>query len=139
MSKPVLNITPADRVAIAQMAYGENASEDDETVKMTVQSAINRLGSGRAKEFGSTVPEVLKKGYYAVSKNSPLYKQAVSKKFPDFNSKKRYAEIETLTNAIIDDQDFGNAMFYFKPAEAQALKKKLKRQGTVGKYETYSY
>ena len=139
MSKPVLQLTPEDRTALAQMAYGENASEDNDTIKMTVQSAINRLKSGRAKEFGATIPEVLKKGYYAVSKNSPLYQQAVSKKLPDFNSKKRYGEIEALTNAIIDDQDFGNTMFYFKPSEASSLKKKLKRQGTVGQYETYSY
>jgi len=139
MPTPKIKLSKEDRLALAQMAYGENAGEDNDTVKMTIQTAVNRLLSGRAKEFGKDIPEVLKKGYYAVSKNSPLYQQAVSGKFSDVPSKVRFSEIQKLTDAIIDDGDFGKAQFYFKPDEAKALKKKLVPQGNVGKYETYSY
>jgi hypothetical protein len=134
-----LNLSNADRKALANMAYAENGGEDNDTVKMTVQTALNRLRSGRTKEFGGTMQDVLKKGYYAVSKNSPLHQQAVSGKFPDLQSKARHAEVSKLTDAVVGDGDYGEGLFYFRPQEANGLKKKLKSQGNVGKYEVYSY
>lgn len=137
--KNKLIVSDNDKLALAQMAYGENAGEDLDTLKMTIQSAINRLLSGRSKEFGATIPDVLKKGYYAVSKNSPLYQQAVTGKFPDITSKAKFSTIQKLVDAIIGDEDFGKVQFYFRPEEAKGLKSKLKRLGNVGVYETYSY
>lgn len=146
MAKKKVELSQEDMIALAQMAYAENASEDDDTVKMTVQTAINRLLSGRGKEFGKTIPEILKKGYYAVSSNSPLHQQAVSGKLPDSTSQVRYSEIEKLVQGIDKDADYGNAMFYFKPEEEAKMKKKgnfnfnaVKPTGKVGKYNTYSY
>ena len=140
MPQPIdVDLTQDDIAAIARMAYGENAGEDNDTVKMTIQTPINRLRSGRSKEFGGDIPSILKKGYYAVSKNSPLYQQAASGKFPDIKSKARMAEIQKLTEAVVGDKDYGNAQFFFKPNEAMSLKKKLKSQGKVGKYDVYSY
>lgn len=149
MGKPTvnLNLAPAIRKAIAQMAYAENASEGDDVVKMTIQTALNRYLSGRG-EFakGPGMKDILKEGYYAVKKNSPLYQQAVSGKFPDKQSQIRYAQIEKLLEAILADKDYGQAMFYFTPEERERMIrekefdfKKVKPTGKVGKYETYSY
>lgn len=138
-TKSIQSLSNDDIKALAQMAYAENGGEDDDTVKMTVQTALNRLNSGRTKEFGATMPDVLKKGYYAVSKNSPLHEQAVSGKFPDLQSKARFAQVHKLTQAIVGDEDYGDGMFYFKPDEAKSLKKNLRKTGNVGKYEVYSY
>lgn len=139
-------LNDADKLALAQMVYGENAGEDSVTQKMTAQSAINRLASGRSKEFGATLPEVLKKGYYAVSKNSPLYKQAVTEKFPDVGAKAKFYEIKKLIDAITTDKDYGKTMFYFRPEEEAQLKKgkkfnfdTVKPTGRVGPYNTYGY
>jgi len=142
-----IDLTPDDILAIAHMAYGENAGEDNDTVKMTIQTAINRLRSGRSKEFGGDIPSILKKGYYAVSKNSPLYQQAVSGKFPDIKSKARAAEIQKLTEAIVGDKDYGEAQFYFRPEEEKKLRKNpkafnfkaVKPKGQIGKYNVYAY
>jgi len=139
MPKPKYQLSKEDKDLIANMVYAENASEDDATTKMTIQTAYNRLRSGRKKEFGKNAAEVLKKGYYSVSKNSPLYQEATSKKFKDVTSKARHASIRKQIDAIEGDQDFGKAMFFFKPGEAQSLRKKLKSTGKVGKYDTYSY
>ena len=144
--KKKVELSKEDKLALAQMAYGENVSEDDDVVKMTVQSAINRLLSGRTKEFGATIPEILKRGYYAVSKKNTPYQQAVSQKFPDIQSKARFASIQKLVDAIVGDEDFGKAQFYFTPNEIEKLSKAkkfdfklVKPRGVVGKYQTFSY
>lgn len=142
-----IELSPDDIAAIARMAYGENAGEDNDTVKMTIQTALNRLRSGKTKEFGGDIPTVLKKGYYAVSKNSPLYQQAVSGKFPDVKSKARAAEIQKLTEAVVGDKDYGEGMFYFTSDEEKKLRKTpkafnfkaVKPKGKVGKYNVYAY
>lgn len=141
-----LQLSPADLVSLAQMAYAENASEPNDVVKMTVQTALNRLRSGRGKEFGASMPDVLNKGYYAVKNKSPLYQQAVSGKFPDMQSKTRYADIVKLVEAIVGDEDYGEAVFYFTPEEEEKLRKgnkfnfkAVKPSGSVGKYRTYKY
>lgn len=147
MGNKSVNLTPEDLLALAQMVYGENAGEDIATQKMTAQTAINRLRSGRTKEFGSTIPEVLQKGYYAVSKNSPMYQQAKSGNFPDVSSRAKFGEIKKLIESMVADQDYGNAMFYFRPEEEDDLRKNPKKfnfnlvkpQGRVGVYNTYSY
>jgi hypothetical protein len=138
--------TPKDTDFLNKLGFAENGGEDNETVKMTIQSAINRLRSGRKKEFGSNFEEIGKKGYYAVKNNSPLWQEANSGKFKDDTSKRRFEEIKTLTNAIIKDKDYGEAMFYFKPEEEEKMRKdksfdfnKVRPVSKVGKYNTYSY
>lgn len=147
MANDNINLTPEDIIALSQMVYGENAGEDTATQKMTAQSAINRLRSGRIKEFGATIPEILQQGYYAVKDNTPLYQQAVSGNFPDISSKAKFSEIQKLIESIVADQDYGKAQFYFRPEEEENLRKNPKKfnfdlvkpQGQVGVYNTYSY
>lgn len=145
-NKRKLNLSKDELTALARMAYAENASQDNNTVKMTVQSALNRLLSGRKKEFGGSIPEILQKGYYAVKDNTPLYQQAIRGKFPDLQSKARFAEIQKLTEAIAGDEDYGNVQFYFTKDEKDRLSRakkfdfsKVKPVGKVGKYLTFSY
>ena len=81
-----------DVVQLANMMYGENASEDYDTMVMTGSSAMQRLLANKPKEFGATLPEVLQKGYCSVSQNSPMYQQASSGKFPDEKSELKYKQ-----------------------------------------------
>lgn len=145
MAEVPFDLTPQDRDMLAQMVYGENVS-DPSSWLMTGQSAVNRLRSGRKKEFGGTLPEVLKKGYYAVSKNSPTYQQAASGQFPDVGAKAKYGEIRKVIDMMLADQNFGKAQFYFKPEEEEKLRAKksfnfkaVKPAGKVGQYNTYFY
>ena len=146
----LFSLSPEDQIALINMVYGENASEDAETIKMTAQTAINRLRSPRDKEFGATMPEVLSKGYNAVKDNTDLYQQGVTGKFPDDISRNKHADIGKQVESIIGDQDFGEAQFFFRPEEEEAIKnnprgKKIfnfdnvKSKGKVGVYNTYGY
>ena len=142
-----LKLSNADLLALAQMGFGEGASADNDEVKMMTQTALNRLRSGRTKEFGRTIPEIIQKGYYAASKQNEPYKQAISGNFPDLPSKTRFSEIQKLVQSVVGDKDYGNAMFYFTPDEETKLRrnpknfnfKAVKPQGRVGRYNTYSY
>ena len=146
MAKEPRKYTPEERDQIAHVTYAENASEDNDTIKMTAASIKNRLESGRTKEFGKDVSEVAKKGYAAVSKNSPLYREAVSGKFKDTASKAKWGEVRKLVDLVVDDPESSKAQFYFKPEEETKLKakkafdfKQVKPTGRVGKYNTYAY
>lgn len=125
---------------LAQLIYGENASEDFDTMVMTGSSALNRLESGKEKEFGGSLPEVMQKGYYAVSQNSPMYQQALSGDFPDEKSQESFKRALQVSYGLLTGTiPRHKAQFFFKKGEATALRKKLKPTGKVGKYETYSY
>jgi hypothetical protein len=140
-----LNLSPADVLALQQMVYGEE-TQDTDTMKMIAQSALNRLKSGKKKEFGGSIPEITKKGYYAVSKQNTPYKQALSQKFPDITSKVAWGNAKKVVEAVVGDKDYGDVMFYFKPDEEKKLKvekkfdfSKVRRTGKVGNYNLYSY
>jgi len=70
-------------LALAQMLSGEVSGQPYETKVRVASTALNRLSANNPKEFGSSMPEVLQKGYYAVSNPNTPYKQAVSGNFPD--------------------------------------------------------
>jgi spore germination cell wall hydrolase CwlJ-like protein len=130
-----------DRVKqLANLIYGENGGEDRDTMVMTGSSVLNREAANKPQEFGADISEVMQKGYYAVSKNSDMYQQAVSQKFPDKKSedgyKRAYQVAYGLETGSIDKHP---AQFFFKKGEAAGLRKKLKSQGKVGVYDTYSY
>lgn len=141
-----LELSPNDLLAIQQMVYGEAASEDPETMRVVAQSALNRLKSGRSKEFGGTIPDILKKGYYAVKNPNTPYKQALSGTFPDTTSKAKWGVAKKVVEAILKDQDFGEHQFYFTPDEITKLKKskgfdfsKVKARGAIGQYKLFGY
>jgi hypothetical protein len=133
---------------LASMIYGEAASEDYDTMHMVGSSAINRLSSGKSAEFGRNMPEVLYKGYYAVSKNSPMFQQAMTRKFPDKNSEEKFKQALAISSGLLKGTiKPKSGLFYFKPEEIKKLKKnkkvfdfdKVKSVGKTGKYEVFEY
>ena len=125
---------------IADIIYGENGSEDYDTMVMTGSSVLNRFLMTRDEEFGTSIPEVGQKGYYAVSNNTPMYQQAVSGKFPDEKSELAYKRATQVAYGLYKGTiEKHPAQFFFKKGEAKGLRKKLKSTGKVGIYDTYSY
>jgi hypothetical protein len=128
------------------MVYGEE-TQDTDTMRMITQSALNRLLSGKKKEFGGSIPEITKKGYYAVSKKNTPYQQAVSQKFPDVPSKVAWGNAKKVVEAVLGDKDYGQGhQFYFTDKEIEKLKKskkfdfsKVKAKGASGKYKLFGY
>ena len=115
-----------------------------------MQSILNRLKSGKVKEFGRTIPEILDKGYYAVKNNNVPYKEALSGKFNNPLSQSAWKETQQVYNDIMKNRDFGNAMFYFLPNEISNImsskngKKifnfsKVVPLGQVGEYSVFTY
>jgi len=145
-----LNLLPEEVLALQQGTYGEAANQPYEVKKMVMQSAINRLLSGKTKEFGRTIPEILNKGYYAVKNKNKPYTEALSGKFNNPLSQEAWKETQQVYNDIMKNRDFGNAMFYFKPQEVENImsnkngKKifnfsKVVPLGTVGEYSVFTY
>lgn len=148
MPKPKkYNFTPQDILAIKRAVYGEGASTDDATMKMIAQSIINRAKSGRSGEFGGNVNEILKKGYYAVKNPNTPYKQALSGKFPDVQSKAAWGRVQKLVDIAMSEENSGKHLFYFKPEEEVKLRKNpekfdfkmVKPMGKQGGYNLYGY
>ena len=129
-----------DVLALGAMIYGENGGENYDTMVMTGSSALNRLEANRPEEFGATLPEVLQKGYYAVSQNSPMFQQAMSGKFPDEKSELAFKKAMQVSYGLIEGTiPRTKGQFFFKKGEAKSLRKKLKSVGKTGKYDVYSY
>ena len=127
-------------LALASMIYGENASEDYDTMVMTGSTALNRLEANRPEEFGADLPEVLQKGYYAVSQNSPMHQQAVSGKFPDEKSELKFKQALQIAYGLQKGTiPRVKGQFFFKKGEAKGLRKKLKFINKVGIYDVYAY
>jgi spore germination cell wall hydrolase CwlJ-like protein len=127
-------------VQLANLIYGENGGEDYDTMVMTGSTALNRLEAGREKEFGATLPEVMERGYYAVSQNSPMYQQARSGKFRDELSERKYKQAMQIAYGLTTGSiERRKGQFFFKKGEAKSLRKKLNFIEKVGKYDVYSY
>lgn len=146
MAQKSIKLSDDDIAALTRMVYGEAAGEDYNTMKMVAQSAVNRLRSGRKKEFGSNLSKVLQKGYYAVSNPNQPYKQALYGNFNNELSKKKWQQAQKAVSDMIAKQDFGEAMFYFTPDEITKLQKGgkfnfsvVKPTGKVGKFLTFAY
>jgi spore germination cell wall hydrolase CwlJ-like protein len=132
---------------LASLIYGEGASTDADTMRMIGSTVLNRVDAKRAKEFGSTLDEVIGKGYYAAKDNSPMYQQAVSQKFNDEPSKLAWKRAYQVASGLMTgtlDRVAGH--FYFKPEEITKLKKNkgfnfkvVKNTGEYGPYKVYGY
>lgn len=107
----------------AALVYAEAAGESDDFKKMVGSTVLNRLDSGRVKEFGSNIDEIAVKGYSSVNGN--LYKQAMSGSFPDKVSeeafKKSMAIFSGLAKGTIKRTD---GEFFFTDKEIEKLKNK---------------
>lgn len=136
-----------DILSMAQAIYGEAASEDFNTMHMIGSTMLNRLKSGRAKEFGANIPEILNKGYYAVSNPNEPYKQALSKKFPDKQSELKFKQALQIASGLYKGTiKPTEGEFYFTPKEIANQKKAksfnfkvVKDVGSIGKYKVFSY
>lgn len=134
-------------IEIANAIFGEAANQPFEVKKMVGSTIVNRMKANRPQEFGFNVPEILQKGYYAVSNPNEPYKQAVSGKFPDKKSEDSYKEALQVASGLIRgtiEPDKGH--FYFTPKEEKKLRKKksfnfdlVKSAGSAGGYNIYSY
>ena len=141
----------ADIAQLAAVIYGEGASTGEDVMSMIGSTVLNRLESGRVKEFGGTLEEVINypNAYYAAQDENVPYKEALAGKFPNETAenayKRAYATASGLYKGTIDRH---KAMFFFTPPEETKLRKKgrkvfdfkqVKEQGVVGDYNTYSY
>lgn len=138
----------SDIIQLANAIYGEGANQPYEVMKMIGSSAINRVRSGRASEFGSNMCEVLNKGYYAVSNPNQPYKEAVSGKFGSPEAENKYKQAVAIASGLIKgniEPDEGE--FYFTDKEIQKLKrnkksfdfKKVREVGKTGPYRVFKY
>jgi len=135
----------ADTIELGNMIYGEVGSLDEDHMIKFGSSALNRLESGRTEEFGGTLPEVLQKGYYAVSNPNDPYKWATSGQFPNKDEENRYKKALSIAYGLrsgnIERQE---GMFFFTPKEEKAMRKKGKKVfdfnkvKSVGKTDTYN-
>jgi len=134
-------------IDLANMIYGEAASENYDTMLMVGSSAINRLNANKP-EFGGTLPEVLQKGYYSVSNPNIPYKQALEQKFPDKKSETKYKQALAISSGLLKGTiDLKKGQFYFTEKEISKFKKNpkkfnlkaVKELDGVGNYRVYSY
>jgi hypothetical protein len=135
-------------IDLANVIYGESASENYDTMLMVGSSAINRLNSNKLLEFGATLPEILQKGYYSVSNPNIPYKQAQEQKFPDKESENKYKQALAIASGLIKGTiEPTKGQFYFTDKEINKFKrnprkfnlKAVKQVGEVGNYKVFSY
>lgn len=131
---------------LANLIYGEVASEKSDTMEMVGSSALNRLEANKPEEFGATLEEVMNKGYYAVINNTDLYQQAITGKFPDKKSEDAYKKSLQIANGLIRGTiKRRKGHFYFKPEEVKKQKKAgfdfgaVEDYGVTGQYNVFGY
>ena len=112
-------------------AYGEAFGMSREFKIHVLSSILNRAETGK-EEFGAQnaqISEVLRKGYYAYSKQSPKYKEAINQKFPDKMSENDFKEFPALMSGILKGVIKRSDAMYFltdKEAKNQSWSKNLK-------------
>jgi hypothetical protein len=140
MASPVIDL--------ANAIFGEAASEDYDTMLMVGSTVLNRLNANKPQEFGASLPEVLQKGYYAVSNPNEPYKQALEQKFPDKNSENKYKQALLISSGLLKGTiKPKEGHFYFTAKEIKKLKRNpkkfnlnaVKEKDSVGNYRVYSY
>lgn len=110
--------------------YGEGADQDYQGKLEILSSMFNRIESGR-EEFGANtgrITDVLQKGYYAYSKQSPKYMEAIEQKFPDKASENSYKEFVAILSGILKGKvKKTETLFFLKPSEMSRIRKQGKR------------
>lgn len=117
-----IELTPEEQHMLTMMVYGEGAQSSPESMQMIARTALKRLSSGRRKEFGGTLGEVLNKGYYAVSQPNQPYNEATAGVFHNPQSQDAWNAAQLAVDTVVKSGDYGKAMFYFTPTEIQKLK-----------------
>lgn len=107
-------------------AYGEAASEDYDSKREVLSTMLNRAESGKA-EFGADtgkLTDVLKRGYYAYSQQSPKFKEAMAQKFPDKESEDSFKEIVAIFSGMLKGKvPRTDSVFFLTPQEVEKVKK----------------
>jgi hypothetical protein len=135
-------------VEIAKAVHGEGAGASKEFRKMVASTILNRADSGRGKEFGNSIPEILTKGYYAVSNPNEPYKEASSMKFKSKESENSFKETLQLVSGMMKGTiKRYPGLFYFNNKEITKLKKtpgvfdfkKVQDVGGVDNFRVFDY
>jgi hypothetical protein len=107
-------------------AYGEAADQDFDTKVEVLSTMLNRAESGRA-EFGADtgkLTDVLQRGYYAYSKQSPKFTEAMSQKFPDKPSEDSFKEVVAAFSGLMSGKvKRTDSLFFLTPKEVARAKK----------------
>ena len=131
------------------------ADDDEENMRMIGSTVLNRMEAKKGKEFGSNIPEIIKKGYYGIS--NPQYKLAEGKTFSDIASAMKFKKAHVIAEKLLSDKKYrSQGMFYFTPEEEEKLKVENERRiknkqphkfnfgvvklvGKTKRYNVYSY
>lgn len=144
-----------DQIRLANIIFGEAAGASTPTMHMVGSAVLNRLESGRAGEFGSTIEEVInseKSPFYAVKgkDGNKNYEMALSQKFDNEISEQAYKRALQIAGGLLSGSiDRHKVQFFFTDDEVKNIKKSRKKDkfdfkkvvetGRVGKYNTFSY
>lgn len=132
---------------LAALINGEGADQPDDVKTMIGSTVLNRLESGRVKEFGASIPEIIQKGYYAaINKNKP-YTQALTQTFPDKVSQGAYNRALQIAYGLANGTiERTKGEFFHTPSEIKKQKAAkafnydaVKNVGEIGPYKVFSY
>lgn len=122
-------------------AYGEAANQDYNSKVRVISTMFNRALSGK-REFGADTGKItdVLKGYYAYSKQSPKYQEALSQKFPDKASEDSYKQIVAITSGILRGKiDKTTDEFFITPAEAKKTKMNMSLLEKTGSNKVWNF
>lgn len=130
-------------------AYGEAANQDFNTKVEVLSTILNRAESGKT-EFGAhtgKISDVLAKGYYAYSKQSPKFMEAMNQKFPDKISEDSYKDtLAALSGLLSGKIKRTESLFFLTPKEETQIKKTksmnmslLEKTSSNGTWNFYKY
>lgn len=106
-------------------AYGEAADQDFDSKVEVISSMLNRAESGKA-EFGADtgkITDVLQRGYYAYSKKSPKFMEAMEQKFPDKMSEDSFKEVIAVFSGLMSGKvKRTQTQFMLTPKEVARIK-----------------
>lgn len=107
-------------------AYGEGANQDFNTKVEILSTILNRAESGR-EEFGAhtgKLTDVLQRGYYAYSKQSPKFTEAMDQKFPDKVSENSFKEVVAAFSGLMNGKiKRTDSLFFLTNKEIARVKK----------------
>lgn len=106
--------------------YGEAANQDFNSKIEVASTILNRAHSG-LEEFGANngkITDVLSKGYYSYSKQSPKFLEAMNQKFPDKASMDSFKETVAVLSGLLSGKIKRTySVFMLTPKEIDHIKK----------------
>jgi len=146
------NFQIGDNVRLAAIIHGESSGQKDNVKTMVGSTVLNRLDSGRTREFGDTVEGVItsqNSPYFAALNNSEQFQQGATQKFPDKISENDFKKSLQIANGLMRGTiPRHEGMFFFTGQEISGMKRRKKKvfdfkqvreTGKVGKFSTFSY